>query len=162
MRIFITGGSGFVGSHLVPKLLNRGHKLLLLQKKLGKGKERNLAILTGDLRNIKSWSGKLKKFNPDAIIHLAWEGLGISTDYGAAMSLKNLINSLNLISFAGEIGCRKFLSVGSSWEYGAETGRLNESVLLMPPSHVPAFVIAKRAIQALGEQIALENKMQFL
>ncbi len=146
MRIFITGGSGFIGSHLAPKLIARKHKLLFLK---------------GDLKDIDVWKKELKKFRPDAVIHLAWEGLE-QYDFTAAVSLRNMTNSLNIISAAAELGCKKFLSVGSCWEYGDGEGALKESAPLLLPAHVPDFVIAKRTIQAMGEQIALQSKMQFL
>ncbi|MEK7169296.1 MAG: NAD(P)-dependent oxidoreductase [Patescibacteria group bacterium] len=161
MKIFITGGSGFIGSHLVPKLLTRKHKLLLLSRKRSGRVGKSPSSIKGDLKNINGWKNKLKKFRPDAVIHLAWEGLE-NYDFSAGVSLGNMMNSLNLISVAAELGCKKFLSVGSCWEYGDGKGSLKESASLLPPAHVLDFVIAKRTIQAMGEQIALQNKMQFL
>ena len=75
MKIFITGGSGFIGSHLVPKLLTRKHKLLLLSRKRSGRVGKSPSSIKGDLKNINGWKNKLKKFRPDAVIHLAWEGL---------------------------------------------------------------------------------------
>lgn len=161
MKIFVTGGSGFIGSHLVPKLLARKHKLLLLSIDPLKKRNGSTPFVKGNLKDIDRWKNKLKKFRPDAVIHLAWEGLE-NYDFSANVSLRNMTNSLNLISAAAEIGCKKFLSTGSCWEYGNGKSALKESAPLLPPAHVPDFVIAKRAIQAMGEQIALQNKMQFL
>ncbi len=161
MRIFITGGNGFIGSHLVPKLLARKHKLLLLSKGSQKKNNKSISFVRGDLKNIDKWKNKVKKFKPDAVIHLAWEGLE-NYDFRATVSLRNMVNSLNMISVAAELGCRKFLSIGSCWEYGGREGALKESAPLLPPTHVPDFVIAKRTIQAMGEQIARESNMQFL
>lgn len=107
------------------------------------------------------WTKKVKSFRPDVVIHLAWEGLELY-DFSASTSLKNLTYALNLLALAAECKCKKFLSLGSCWEYGGDRGKFEESSKLKPPSHVPAFVITKRMIQVFGEQIALENKMQFL
>lgn len=161
MRIFITGGTGFIGSHLVPKLLARKHKLLLLSRKKTEKSGKSISLIKGDLKNINGWKNRLKKFRPDAVVHLAWEGLE-NYDFSAGVSLGNMTNSLNLISAAAELGCKKFLSIGSCWEYGNGEGPLKESDPLSPPAHVPDFVIAKRTIQAMGEQIALQNRMQLL
>ncbi len=146
MRVFVTGGTGFIGSHLVPKLVARGHVVRLLKTRL----EKTDAV-----------KRELHTFHPDAVIHLAWEGLE-SYDFPATTSVKNLTNSLSLISLAAEAGCKKFLSTGSCWEYGGGEGALKESALLLPATHVPDFVAAKRATQALGEQIALQCGMRFL
>ncbi len=161
MRIFITGGSGFIGSHLMPKLLARKHKLLLLSRSSPKKNKKSISFIKGDLKDINGWKNKLKKFKPEAVVHLAWEGLE-NYDFSASVSLRNMMNSLNLISVAAELGSRKFLSTGSCWEYGEGNGILKETAPLLPATHVPDFVIAKRTVQAMGEQIALQNKMQFL
>lgn len=163
MKIFITGGAGFIGSHLAPKLLARNHKLLLLTRNLPKKKNQNKSIsfIKGNLNDSGAWKKELQKFKPDAVIHLAWEGLE-SYDFTAATSLRNMTNSLNLISLVAEIKCKKFLSVGSCWEYGKAEDGMKESDILGAPSHVPIFTIVKRTIQTLGGQIALESGMQFL
>ena len=161
MRIFITGGTGFIGSRLVPKLLARGHKLLFLTRKVPKKSLGRASSVVGDLSNQNAWREDLKKFKPDAVIHLAWEGLE-NYDFEARVSLANMKNSLDLVSLAAELRCKKFLSLGSCWEYGGGEGPKKESDTLNPPSHIPSFVFAKRAIQTMGEQIAMESKMQFL
>lgn len=164
VKIFITGGSGFIGSHLVPKLLARKHKLLLLTidpLKKTSARRTSVAFLRGNLNDMGAWKGKLRRFKPEAVVHLAWEGLA-AYNFTSAVSLRNMTNSLNLVSMAAEMKCKKFLSVGSCWEYGGGEGALKESAPPLPPTHVPDFVIAKRTIQAMGEQIALQSKMQFL
>ncbi len=162
MKIFITGGVGFIGSNLTPQLLKRNHKLLLLSRKsVRASKNSRVKFVKGDLKDIGKWANGVKKFKPDVVIHLAWEGLE-SYDFTPKTCKKNLVNSLNLIYFAAEIGTKKFLSIGSSWEYGSARGKFSESSRLKAPSHVPDLVFTKRTIQALGEEVALNSKMQFL
>jgi nucleoside-diphosphate-sugar epimerase len=162
MKIFVTGGNGFIGSHLVPKLVARGHKLLLLSRNPSRKKPaRNISFIKGDLNDIGAWKNKLRKFKPEAVIHLAWEGLE-NYDFSANVSLRNMTSGLKVVALAAEFKCRKFMSVGTCWEYGDARGALKESDSLRPATHVPDFVIAKRTIRAMGEQLALQNKMQFL
>ena len=164
MKIFITGGTGFIGSHVIPKLVARDHRVLLLQRRSSSRRaqgSRSITLLRGDLKNIGVWEKAVRKFKPDAIVHLAWEGLE-SYDFSAITSARNLAHSLNLVLLAAEIRCKKFLSVGSCWEYGETVGRTKESSFSRKANHVPHFVAVKRALQSLGEQIAHENSMQFL
>lgn len=142
MKIFITGGSGFIGKHLV--------------KKLGEEKNNKLFLLSKNLADIESWRKEVEDFKPDVAIHLAWEGL---PDYSAETSIKNLKYGLDLIKMLAEIGCKRVMSVGSCWEYGEQSGRLKENAVLKPNN---AFSAAKNALHQLGGEIAKENNIQFI
>lgn len=99
MRIFITGGTGFIGKHLV--------------KKLREDKNNELFLLSKDLADIKTWKKEVKDFKPEATIHLAWEGL---PDYSAETSIKNLKYGLDLMNVLAQTGCKTVLAVGTCWE----------------------------------------------
>lgn len=160
MKIFITGGNGFIGSHLVPKLLARKHRLLLLTREKGTVKNRKLNLVAGNLAGISKWSGTVRRFNPEAIIHLAWEGI---PDFSPAISRKNLCYSIELLKLARDLKVKKFIGVGSAWEYGDSLGKAKESNrCLLPHKPVRAFVDAKKAIQKFGEEVAKKSGMQFL
>ena len=72
-NVFVTGGAGYVGSALVPKLLTEGYRVTVLDLMIY-GREvlkphKNLKLIQGDIRD-KNLLGKSLK-NIDAIIHLA-------------------------------------------------------------------------------------------
>lgn len=160
MKIFVTGATGFIGTHLVRKLQNERHDLLLLTQK-----SENLSynehlekvkIVTGNLSDISGWKNELKEFQPDATIHMAWEGI---PNYGAKTSIKNLKYGLDLFTMLGELGCKRVISTGSCWEYGQNHGRLQEDMIPKPSN---AFTIAKNALHLMGKEIAKENDMIFI
>lgn len=75
MRVMITGGLGFIGSHLADELI-KNNKLMIISKSLSK--KNNIANLKGkiqlekiDIRNFKKLGNSIEKFKPDVIIHLA-------------------------------------------------------------------------------------------
>lgn len=154
MRIFITGGTGFIGTHVVERLMRDKHRLLLLlrDKRDAKKAPASFALQTiqGDIADVKKWKSRVKKFKPDIAIHLAWDGI---PDYGAATSIKNLVNGLAVIQMLAEIGCKKILVSGSCWEYGLREGRVKENA---PTQRHNAFAAAKDALYILGRMITEE------
>ena len=75
MRLLITGGLGFIGSHLIDSLSKKSYKIKILTKTLSKkGNIKNLSgvqIEKIDLVNFKRLGQVIEKFKPDIIIHLA-------------------------------------------------------------------------------------------
>lgn len=123
MKIFITGGTGFIGTHLVKKLQERGHVV---------------AVLGSNLAETEKWQKEVRDFHPDAVVHLAWEGL---PDYSGPTSAKNIKYSLSLFNYLAEINCNNVLSVGSAFE------KINPN---------DAFSVAKKIVQLWGG-VAIKN-----
>ena len=76
MKIMITGGLGFVGSHLAEELLLDNHKLVLLSKSFSKksnisGFSNKIKLEKIDITNFKKLGLSIEKNKPDIIIHLA-------------------------------------------------------------------------------------------
>lgn len=139
MRIFITGGTGFIGQWVVKELLAKKHQLLILSRTKNRP-----PFLKGDLATA-GWQKKIAGFQPEATVHLAWEDL---PDYGAAANIKNLRLSLSFLEFLAGIGCRKVLIAGTGWE------------LLTPPPN--AYAVAKNSLRALAEVWAKEQAVQLI
>ena len=160
MRIFITGGTGFIGRHIVKKLESEDHTLLLLSRQTTNRSHLSLKtstnILRGDLSQIDGLKNNINSFSPDVCIHLAWESL---PDYGAETSSRNLSYGLNLITALAECGCKCFIGVGSCWEYGQRSGKLSED---LDPKPLDAFASAKNSLHLRGRQIAEEHGMNFI
>ncbi len=157
MRIFITGGTGFIGKYVTQKLDNGKNDLLLLTRNPHGGKSSDgIRFLEGNLEGIHDWAGDLEKFKPDATIHLAWEGI---PDYGAKNSIRNLKYGLELIQLLLKINCRKVLVTGSVWEYGKIPGKLSED---LPVEPFNCFTAAKNSLNWIGKEFAIENNMLFL
>jgi uncharacterized protein (TIGR01777 family) len=76
MRVFITGGTGLVGSRLVPRLVDRGDQVVLLSRRAGPARERfgkACAVVEGDPMQTGSWMDAVG--DCDAVIHLAGENV---------------------------------------------------------------------------------------
>ena len=161
MKVFITGGTGFIGQHVVKQLVKDKHTLLLLcpeNEELPHSLKtsKTLKILKNDLSNIDIWKKEVGHFKPHASIHMAWEGI---PNYNYKNSMRNLVYGLNLITMLAEIGCKCVLCTGSCWEYGQKSGKLNEDLEVKPSN---AFTAAKNSLHMVGREIAKENNMKFI
>lgn len=86
MNVLVTGGAGFIGSHLVAQLLTRGHRVTVLDALVSQVHDaapapqflaRDVEFIHGDVRDENAWQRALPQI--DAIIHLAAEvGVGQS------------------------------------------------------------------------------------
>ncbi|KKU60164.1 MAG: NAD-dependent epimerase/dehydratase [Parcubacteria group bacterium GW2011_GWA2_47_12] len=141
MRIFVTGSSGFLGSHLIPLLYKEKHQVLLLSRT---NKSKN--YINGNLGTLDLWKSKLKKFKPDVTIHLAWEGVANYNTTPPDVALRNIVNSVKLDQFLGQIGCKRFVALGSAIEYAKD---------LSP------FSVSKMSFKVLGEAAANQYGMEF-
>ncbi|MAF50512.1 MAG: hypothetical protein CMH64_00300 [Nanoarchaeota archaeon] len=153
MRIFVTGGTGFIGRHVVERLLEGDNEILLLTCE---DKIEGVNSIEGDLSDIESWKEKLENFKPEVCVHLAWEGI---PDYGYEISSKNLKYGLDLFSVLAEIGCSKIIGIGSCWEYENKNGELKEGDVINPSS---PFNVAKNSLRLMGETLANEKNIQFI
>lgn len=157
MRVFVTGGTGFNGKFIVSKLDNGKNKILVLSRNANNlFQSRNISLVKGNLASANGWMHIVKNFNPQAAVHLAWEGI---PDYGVQSSIKNLNYGLNIIEFLGKIGCKTILVTGTIWEYGNQKGKLSEDYCT---KSFNALTAAKNSLHYLGREIARDYKMNFI
>ena len=133
MNIFITGSSGFIGFHLVKKLLDKGHRIHGYDSMNGyydiRLKKARLQILKGYkkfsfsrglLENQKILSKSILKFKPKIIIHLAAQaGVRYSIEKPRVYLDSNIIGTYNIIELAKKINVKHLLIASSSSVYGA-------------------------------------------
>ena len=139
MNILVTGGAGYVGSVLVPKLLKRGHRVTVLDimwfgnQGLKTVKHHpNLKIVKGDIRDKNILKEALKDI--DAVIHLA----AVSNDPCGNLDPRltkeiNFEASHQLVKLAKKIGIKRFVYASSSSVYGVKSEpQVTEDLPLTP------------------------------
>jgi UDP-glucuronate 4-epimerase len=131
MRILVTGGAGFIGSHLVEKLLAVGHELVILddfndfydpqiKRANVAGFARDVTVCQADLRESDSVRSAFDREKIDAIVHLAARaGVRPSIQCPRLYYDTNVIGTLHLLEAARMTGVQRFIFASSSSVYGA-------------------------------------------
>lgn len=138
MRITVTGGAGFIGSHLVDRLIEDGHTVQVIDNLYTGNKEfvhSKAQFVELDIRDPKLYS-VLEEFRPDYIFHEAAQ-----TEVSTSMSDPmldcdiNLMGLINLLNAAVKLDIKKFLMPSSAAVYGnLDTLPLNEDMIGNPSS----------------------------
>lgn len=164
MRYLVTGGAGFIGSHIVEELVRRGHHVIVLDD-LSSGKEANLSpvrekieLRTESITRLDAV--QLACARCDYVIHLAARtSVPRSVQDPLETNCVNIDGTLNVLLAARDCGARRFVYAASSSAYG-ETPTLPK-LETMPASPISPYGITKYVgelyAQVFGRVYGLEN-----
>jgi UDP-glucose 4-epimerase len=119
--ILITGGAGYIGSHVVKELLRQGyHSIVYDNLQAGHRKAVKEALLIeGDLADQRKLKEALHSYPIDAVMHFAADSLvGESVKNPLKYFKNNVKNSLQLLETLDEFGVKKFVFSSSAAVYG--------------------------------------------
>ncbi|NHZ87146.1 MAG: UDP-glucose 4-epimerase GalE [Planctomycetia bacterium] len=122
MKIFVTGGAGYIGSHVVFELCDAGHEVTIFDD-LSLGKEENIDkranFILGSTLEKQQLTKALTDKDFDAVIHLAaWKAAGESMEKPEKYSENNIIGSMNLLNAIVDIGIKNFVFSSTAAVYG--------------------------------------------
>jgi UDP-glucuronate 4-epimerase len=143
MKILVTGGAGFIGSHLVERLLADGHKVAVLDDFNDfydpQIKRENIAAVAdkitvhhADLRDARAVNGVFRAEKFDTVIHLAARaGVRPSIGHPQLYYDTNVGGTLHLLEAVRAVGIERFIFASSSSVYGlAKTVPFSEDLHL--------------------------------
>ena len=120
MRALVTGGAGFVGTNLIKRLLNDGHKVVSLDNYISgfvENEQEGCQYFNVDLREVKDYSFFMGK--PDVIFHLAaLARIQPSFDEPLETLETNINGTLNILEFARQKRCQVVYAGSSSYHAG--------------------------------------------
>lgn len=156
MKCIVTGGAGFIGSHLVELLISEGHQVTVIDNLISGNLEnlkniqndKNFTFINADIRYKDSLSNIDQKV--DCIFHLAGladivPSIEMPQDYFDT----NVTGTFNMLQFAKKLGVKKFVYAASSSSYGIPNKYpTNENELIQP---LYPYALTKH----LGEELVL-------
>lgn len=119
MRILVTGGAGFIGSHLIDRLMNDGHEVICLDN-FYTGKKHNLIqwLDNPNFEMIRHDITEPIRLEVDQVYHLACPASPVHYQYNPIKTVKtNVIGTLNMLGLAKQVKAR-FLLASTSEVYG--------------------------------------------
>lgn len=129
MKIMVTGGAGYIGSHTVLELLNAGHEVVVMDNLVNSSEEslRRVAELTGkeakfhkvDLLDAEGMKDLFIEEKPEAVIHFAGlKAVGESASMPLWYYRTNVTGTLNLLAAMEAADCKSIVFSSSATVYG--------------------------------------------
>jgi len=129
MRVMVTGGAGYIGSHTLVELLTEGHQAFVIDN-LSNGHEEALSrvkqlankdfgFVKGDIRDGEALDKAFLEFKPEAVIHFAGlKAVGESVEQPLTYYENNVGGSVELLKAMDAHDCRKIVFSSSATVYG--------------------------------------------
>ncbi len=160
MRLFLTGGTGFIGSHVLAAALAAGHQVVALRRT-----SQSAAVIP--LPCQPEWcEGSLASIGPsqlvgvEAVLHLAAAGVSPKRVSWAELVEANVDGSLRLLELAEAAGVRRCVVAGSSHEYGNAARRYAAIPPDAPLEPLNAYGASKAAGFQLLRAFAIEQGLE--
>ena len=168
MKILITGGAGFIGSHLCDSLVELGHRVVAIDN-LSLGRENNLEQLAGnpefefvrgDILNSELFDGLVSKGGFDCVFHMAANSDIARSHASPSIDLDNsFMTTFRVLEAMRGAGIKQIVFASTSAIYGEADGEIAEDFgPLQPISHYGAAKLASEAfISSYGENYGIQS-----
>ncbi|MGD1153915.1 MAG: UDP-glucose 4-epimerase GalE [Syntrophales bacterium] len=163
MKILVTGGAGYIGSHVVNTLGENGHDIIVFDN-LSTGHD--WAVLYGKLEVGNLGDGShlndvINAFRPDAVMHFA---ASIQVEESVREPLKyyrnNVANTLNLLDAMDHNGIRNFIYSSSAAVYGIPDKLLVDEAVPLHP--INPYGASKAMVETVLGDIARASDLRYI
>ena len=160
MKLFVTGGTGFVGSNFINAAHDQGHELLVLRRS-----ENSMPRVT--LKKEPTWiTAALDQVEEsqfqgvDVVVHLAAHSMFPPYDSIENCMRENLSKPITLFKRAMSAGVKDFVVAGSCFEYGKSGERYDFIPTTAPLEPTLTYAASKAAASLAFYQMAIEYKLR--
>ncbi len=163
MRVFISGGAGFIGSHMTERLLKAGHEILVIDN-FATGRRENLPqhkklqLVEGSIADGELVNRHLENFQPEKVVHAA--AAYMDPDNWVEDTLSNVLGAVNIVMAARNVGVERLVYFQTSLCYGLDP--LEQPITLKHPlfsgssSGGSSYAISKTAAELYIEMSGLD------
>ncbi len=164
MRCLVTGASGHLGSHLTKRLLEEGSNVAALvrpESDLWRLKDvlDQITVIRTDLSNVSEATQAITQTKPEAVFHLAWQGVTSAFKNEPGQLVDNVAGSLNLFEIARDAGSKLWVGIGSQAEYGPHDGGLTEDTPVNPKT---TYGAAKLTVGLQTKELCARSGIRYL
>jgi UDP-glucose 4-epimerase len=164
MKILVTGGAGYIGSHMVKALGERGGCDIVVYDNLSTGNKDSLLfgrLVRGDLADMQALDGLFSTERFDAVMHFAAH---IVVDESVRHPIKyyrnNFVNALNLIEACTRHHVNEFIFSSTAAVYGIpEKVPATEDALLLP---INPYGSSKMMVEQALRDVSLSSDLRYV
>lgn len=160
-KVFITGATGFVGSHLVRRSLQKGAEVYVNIRKASDTWRimdilQDVSIINTDITDYEKLHDSIKKIRPNIFFHTAvYGGSATQHDVGKIIN-SNISGTVNLLRSCKNLNFDLFVNTGSSSEYGIKNTAMQELDILEP---VTDYGVSKAAATLFCQKTAIAENL---
>jgi UDP-glucose 4-epimerase len=129
VKVFVTGGAGYIGSHTLVQLLAAGHEVCVFDNfansspvaldRVRQLTNRDMGLVQADIRDADALCDAVTTFAPDAVVHFAGlKAVGESSDLPLLYYQTNVSGTMNLLAAMDAAGCKRIVFSSSATVYG--------------------------------------------
>jgi UDP-glucose 4-epimerase len=161
----VTGGAGFIGSHVCDALLKAGHALCVVDD-LSTGRRENLptgvGFEQGDILDAAFVAGDFERFEPEVVSHQAAQtSVSVSVREPARDASINVVGSVNLLAASARSGVQRFVFASTGGAIYGEVPDGQRASTRWTPSPRSPYACSKLAVEAYLRAFSYEHALPY-